>query len=130
MKKLLSQRICCAALFLLPVLCLNIAQASTLIDGLYYDLNTSSRTATVTYETIGTDNYASLPASVKIPETVTCDGITFTVTKVADQAFANCTSLEEISIPGTVTEIGTTCTSESYLPFYKCTSLIKVESVN
>lgn len=127
MKKLLSQRICCAALFLLPVLCLNIAQASTLIDGLYYDLNTSSRTATVTYETIGTDNYASLPASVKIPETVTCDGITFTVTKVADQAFANCTSLEEISIPGTVTEIGTTCTSESYLPFYKCTSLIKVK---
>lgn len=127
MKKLLSQRICCAALFLLPVLCLNIAQASTLIDGLYYDLNTSSRTATVTYETIGTDNYASLPASVKIPETVTCDGITFTVTKVADQAFANCTSLEEISIPGTVTEIGTTCTSERYLPFYKCTSLIKVK---
>lgn len=127
MKKLLSQRICCAALFLLPVLCLNIAQASTLIDGLYYDLNTSSRTAMVTYETIGTDNYASLPASVKIPETVTCDGITFTVTKVADQAFANCTSLEEISIPGTVTEIGTTCTSERYLPFYKCTSLIKVK---
>lgn len=101
--------------------------ASTLINGLYYDLDTSSRTATVTYETIGTDNYASLPASVKIPETVTCDGITFTVTKVADQAFANCTSLEEISIPGTVTEIGTTCTSESYLPFYKCTSLIKVK---
>lgn len=101
--------------------------ASTLINGLYYDLDTSSRTATVTYETIGTDNYASLPASVKIPETVTCDGITFTVTKVADQAFANCTSLEEISIPGTVTEIGTTCTSERYLPFYKCTSLIKVK---
>lgn len=105
----------------------SLLNASTLIDGLYYDLNTSSRTATVTYETIGTDNYASLPASVKIPETVTCDGITFTVTKVADQAFANCTSLEEISIPGTVTEIGTTCTSESYLPFYKCTSLIKVK---
>lgn len=49
------------------------------------------------------------------------------MTKVADQAFANCTSLEEISIPGTVTEIGTTCTSERYLPFYKCTSLIKVK---
>lgn len=127
MKKQLFQRICCLALFLFSVLCLDIVQASTLINGLYYDLNTSSRTATVTYETIGTDNYASLPASVKIPETVTCDGITFTVTKVADQAFANCTSLEEISIPGTVTEIGTTCTSERYLPFYKCTSLIKVK---
>lgn len=115
------------ALFVGLIVQSTLLNASTLINGLYYDLDTSSRTATVTYETIGTDNYASLPASVKIPETVTCDGITFTVTKVADQAFANCTSLEEISIPGTVTEIGTTCTSEGYLPFYKCTSLIKVK---
>lgn len=115
------------ALFVGLIVQSTLLNASTLINGLYYDLDTSSRTATVTYETIGTDNYASLPASVKIPETVTCDGITFTVTKVADQAFANCTSLEEISIPGTVTEIGTTCTSERYLPFYKCTSLIKVK---
>lgn len=118
------------ALFVGLIVQSTLLNASTLINGLYYDLDTSSRTATVTYETIGTDNYASLPASVKIPETVTCDGITFTVTKVADQAFANCTSLEEISIPGTVTEIGTTSTyySSSYdnLPFYACTSLKKV----
>lgn len=127
MKKQLFQRICCLALFLFSVLCLDIVQASTLINGLYYDLNTSSRTATVTCETTGTDNYASLPASVKIPETVTYNGITFTVTKVADKAFANCTSLEEISIPGTVTEVGTTCETEGYLPFYKCTSLKKVK---
>ena len=36
-------------------------KASTLIDGLYYDLDTSNRTATVTYETTGINNYASLP---------------------------------------------------------------------
>ncbi len=45
-------------------------QASTLIDGLYYDLDTSNRTATVTYEVDGTGNYASLPADVVIPESV------------------------------------------------------------
>ena len=99
--------------------------ASTLINGLYYDLNTSSRTATVTYETTGTDNYASLPASVKIPETVTYNSVTFTVTKIADRAFVYCKSMEKISIPGTVIEVGTTNTSNN-LPFGGCTSLKKV----
>lgn len=103
--------------------CLN---ASTLIDGLYYDLDTSSRTATVTYETMETYNYASLPASVKIPETVTYNGETFTVTKIADRAFAYCKYMEEISIPGTVTEVGTTSSSPYDLPFRDCTSLKKV----
>lgn len=101
--------------------------ASTLINGLYYDLDTSSRTATVTYETTGTDNYASLPASVKIPETVTYNSVTFTVTKIADSAFSYCKYMEEISIPGTVTEVGTTSRYSSHdLPFYDCTSLKKV----
>lgn len=50
MKKQLSQRICCVALFLLPVLCLNIVQASTLIGDLYYDLDASTSTATVIFE--------------------------------------------------------------------------------
>ena len=100
--------------------------ASTLINGLYYDLDTSSRTATVTYQTLEWYNYASLPASVKIPETVTYNGVTFTVTKIADSAFRYCKYMEEISIPGTVTEVGTTSRYSSDLPFYDCTSLKKV----
>lgn len=100
--------------------------ASTLINGLYYDLDTSSRTATVTYQTLEWYNYASLPASVKIPETVTYNGVTFTVTKIADSAFRHCKYMEEISIPGTVTEVGTTSRYSSDLPFYDCTSLKKV----
>lgn len=83
-------------------------QASTLIDGLYYDLNPSTHTATVTYEKDGTDNYASLPANVKIPESVEYNGVTYSVTKIANKAFANCKSLESISIPGTVVQIGET----------------------
>ena len=102
--------------------------ASTLIDGLYYDLDASSRTATVTYEVDGAGNYASLSANVKIPENVVYNGVTFTVTKIADKAFANCTSLESISIPATVVQVGNlewykenkNC---SELPFYNCTSL-------
>ena len=103
-------------------------QASTLIDGLYYDLDTSNRTATVTYEVDGTGNYASLSANVKIPESVVYNGVTFTVTKIADKAFANCTAMESISIPGTVAQVGNLQWreyKEDYfeLPFYNCTSL-------
>ena len=103
-------------------------QASTLIDGLYYDLNMSTHTATVTYEKNGTDNYASLPANVKIPESVEYNGVTYSVTKVANYAFANCKSLESISIPGTVVQIGETYSTDSgaSLPFYNCTALKSV----
>ena len=106
-------------------------QASTLIDGLYYDLDTSNRTATVTYEVDGTGNYASLSANVKIPESIVYNGVTFTVTKIADKAFANCTVMESISISCTVAQVGNLqwCKYEkdsSELPFYNCTSLKRV----
>ena len=100
-------------------------QASTLIDGLYYDLDTSNRTATVTYEVDGAGNYASLSANVKIPESVVYNGVAFTVTKIADKAFANCKVMESISIPGTVLQIGQN-TGVSDLPFYNCTLLKSV----
>ena len=105
-------------------------QASTLIDGLYYDLDTSNRTATVTYEVDGTDNYASLPADVKIPESVTYDGVTYSVTEIGAKAFANCKVMESISIPKTVMYVGTsgmdTNITPICLPFYNCTSLKNV----
>ena len=106
-------------------------QASTLIDGLYYDLDTSNRTATVTYEVDGTGNYASLSANVKIPESVVYNGVTFTVTKIADKAFANCTVMESISISGSVVQVGNLQwlkykMDSSELPFYNCTSLKRV----
>ena len=105
--------------------------ASTLIDGLYYDLDTSSRTATVTYEVDGAGNYASLSANVKIPESVVYNGVTFTVTKIADKAFANCTVMESISISGSVVQVGNLQwlkykMDSSELPFYNCTSLKRV----
>ena len=98
-------------------------QASTLIDGLYYDLDMSTRTATVTY---GTDNYASLSANVKIPESVEYNGVTYSVTKIANYAFSNCKSLESISIPSTVLQIGDATASDDNMPFYGCSSLKNV----
>ena len=101
---------------------------SVQIDGLYYELNTSARTATVTYESTTTSNYSSLPVNVVIPQTVTYNNVSFTVTAVSDQAFANCKALESISVPGSVTQVGTTMESQDgdYLPFYNCTALKSV----
>ena len=96
------------------------------IDDLYYELDTSTRTATLTCQNTTTSNYASLPASVTVPESVSYNGISFSVTTISDRAFANCTALESISIPATVTKIGGTYSSASHLPFYNCTSLKKV----
>ena len=101
-------------------------QASTLIDGLYYDLNMSTRTATVTYEKDGTGNYASLPANVKIPKSVEYNGVTYSVTKIVNKAFANCKSLESISIPGTVVQIGATTYTDYMPPFDGCSALKNV----
>ncbi|MBR4119694.1 MAG: leucine-rich repeat protein, partial [Bacteroidales bacterium] len=87
------------------------------IDGLNYELNASNKVASVV-------GYSSVQSNVVIPSTVTYNGISFTVTTIRDKAFAGCTSLESISIPGTVTEVGTT-QSQNYenLPFYGCTAL-------
>lgn len=98
-------------------------QASTLIDGLYYDLDTSNHTATVTYETTGINNYASLPADVVIPESVTYGGITYTVVKIGNEAFVNCKMLESISVPSTVVQIGK---EDSSMAFSGCTSLKRI----
>ncbi|MDE5773047.1 MAG: leucine-rich repeat protein [Muribaculaceae bacterium] len=48
------------------------------------------------------------------------------MTKINSSAFANCTSLESISIPASVTSIGSSNSDYSNLPFYYCTSLKKV----
>lgn len=130
MEKEFFKRVCCLALLWLSTLCLSVVHASTLIDGLYYDLDKSNHTATVTYETKGSNNYASLPADVVIPESVTYEGITYSVTKIGDEAFSDCKVMESISIPGSVVQVGerrvTTSTTPDFLPFNGCSSLKKV----
>ena len=106
MEKEFFKRVCCLALLWLSTLCLSVVHASTFIDGLYYDLDKSNHTATVTYETKGSNNYALLPADVVIPESVTYEGITYSVTKIGDEAFSDCKVMESISIPGSVVQVG------------------------
>ena len=76
----------------------------TLIGELYYNLNTSKKTATVTYQTKDGDNYADLTA-VNIPATVTYDGVTYNVTAVGQDAFMDCLNITSVTLPDGITDI-------------------------
>ena len=84
---------------------------------LYYNI-TSDTTVEVTYQEFSDNNYFDL-TSVTIPEIVTYNGTTYSVTSIGDNAFCNCSSLISITIPVSVTSIGN-------FAFYNCSSLISI----
>ena len=69
------------------------------VDGIYYNINGDK--AIVTYS-----NGSSYSGTIVIPETVTFDGTTYTVTAIEDYAFLGCPFLTNVIIPNSVTTIG------------------------
>lgn len=49
---------------------------------------------------------SELTGNVKIPETITYNGVEYIVTGIGDNAFTNCTTLTSLTIPASVTMIG------------------------
>ncbi len=101
-------------LFLVFILLPLVSNAAVLIDGIYYDLNSNNKTATVAYKS--GEKYTG---DIAIPLTVTYEGIEYNVTSIKSRAFQNCSELTSISIPSSVTSIGT-------LAFSGCTGLTSV----
>ena len=88
------------------------------VDGIFYNLNKSDKTATVTY--FGDDNSsAKYQGDIRIPETISLDGVTYTVNAIGSYAFNNCKDITRIHIPVTVTAIGKQA-------FYGCTGIKEV----
>ena len=97
--------------------------ARTKIGDLYYNLNSTDKTAEVTYEVQDNKyNYNGL-TTANIPASVTYSGTTYSVTSIGYQAFNHCTGLKSITIGNSVTSIGG-------LAFYFCSSLTSVAIPN
>lgn len=79
------------------------AQDVYLIDGIYYNLDPSTNTASVTYKEDGSATYSGY---VKIPEEVTYEGTNYSVTSIGEKAFYKCSGLTSVIIPNSITTIG------------------------
>lgn len=93
---------------------------------LYYTItNTGSHTVSVTYpnENGYWEGYSQPAGALIIPDTVSCDGTTYTVTAIDTDAFWPCAGLTSVVIPNTVTTIG-------YGAFYQCSGLTSVTIPN
>ena len=88
---------------------------------LYYNI-TSDTTVEVTYQYESYNNYSDLTTAT-IPETVTYEGTTYSVTSIGDSAFTYCYSLTSVTIPNSVTSIGSSA-------FFHCSSLTSITIPN
>ena len=110
-------------MLLLAALC---TAATTLAYGfqsgdLYYN-TTSDTTVEVAYQSKSSDNYQGLTTAT-IPETVTYNDTTYSVTSIGKSAFMWCSSLTSVTIPTSVTSI-------EYEAFTYCSSLTSVTIPN
>ena len=81
--------------------------SDTQVDGIWYDFDSSTKTASVTYRGSSYNSYeGEYSGSVTIPETVTYNGTTYSVTTVGRAAFYKCPGLTSVTIPNSVTFIG------------------------
>ena len=90
------------------------------VDGIYYNLDTSGKTAEVT------DNSSSgiyYVGRVNIPSSVSYDGTSYSVTSIGGSAFSYCYGLTSITIPNSVTSI------VGYA-FYSCYGLTSITIPN
>ena len=88
------------------------------IGNLYYILDNEHHTATVTYGGLEADGYATAEytGSINVPESVTYNDATYSVTAIGKHAFQNCTGLTAINMPMSVTMIDDNA-------FYSCQGL-------
>ena len=85
-----------AVLLSLPMLAVKVE-----IDGIRYNLDAQARQATVINKSGG-----EYSGAIVIPETIVHEGLAYSVTSIAKNAFSYCSNLKSITIPNSLTSIG------------------------
>ena len=97
------------------------------IKGIYYVLDSSTKTAMVTYSSDSpfypNPDATAYKGNITIPASVTYGGTAYRVTKIGNYAFDGCSSLTSVSIPSSVTTIGDGA-------FNKCKGLASISIPN
>ena len=95
------------------------------VNGIYYNItDVTNKTVEVTFRGKYYDSYSNeYTGSVVIPESVTYNGTTYSVTSIGHYAFRDCSGLTSITIPNSVTSIGDEA-------FYGCSGLTSVTIPN
>ena len=102
---------------LLALMAANMALAYNFeVDGIYYRIQGSE--VSVTYKSRYNADYSG---DIVIPETVTYQGVTYTVTTIGDNAFYWCSELTSIHIPKSIKRI------KGDMTIYSCPNLSVVE---
>ena len=110
----------------LLLLCATVATAHNFeVGGIYYSItDATNKKVVVTYKGNSNIHYSNeYTGSVTIPESVTYNGNTYSVTSNGHYAFWGCTGLTSITIPNSVTSIGDCA-------FWGCTGLTSIEIPN
>ena len=107
MKNLVTLRFMLVSLFAIMSMAVSarIIEYST-GDGFKYKLNTITKTAELA-------DYNGSATEVSISESVTYEGVVYSVTSLGRDCFDHCSSLTSINIPSSVTSLGEDC-------FYGC----------
>lgn len=90
---------------LIALLCVLNANAYDIkVDGIYYDINLNTMTASVVRGVEGI-YFTQYSGDIIIPSTIEYNGYVFKVTSINTQAFDNCPELCSITIPSNITKI-------------------------
>ena len=86
--------------------------SNTQVDGIWYNFDNSTKTASVTFRGNYSDSYSNeYSGSVVIPSSVTYQSVTYNVTSIGGSAFYKCTGLTSVTIGNSVTSIGSSAFS-------------------